>query len=149
MKTLLFPAILVAGVAVAGCHQAGSGADSVKPSTAPPGASQGAPDQTATGQNAAPGGAAVPAGAKVRRLVSRDRPKWPDPWPPGCNRAISVAADVLPNGKVESAWVTKSACPDVDALALKWFKGAEFEPDPAAKGAETQTILVNWTFDAP
>ncbi len=143
MKTLLFPAILVAGVALAGCHQAGPGADSAKPSTTLPDAAQGARDQTTPGQNAAP------AGAKVRRLVSRDRPKWPDPWPPGCNRAISVAADVLPNGKVESAWVTKSACPDVDALAIKWFQGAKFEPDPAAKGAETQTILVNWTFDAP
>ena len=143
MKTLLIPAILVAGVAVAGCHQAGPGADSAKSPTAPPDASQGARDQTTTGQN--PG----QAGGKVRRLVSRDRPKWPDPWPPGCNRAISVAADVLPNGKVESAWVTKSACPDVDALAIKWFQGAKFEPDPAAKGAETQTILVNWTFDAP
>src|SRR5437870_2491789 len=112
MKSLLFPAIVVMGLSVAGCHQSTPGSDSAKPSTALPGGSQGAGDQTKTGQDVGE------AGVKHRRLVSRDRPKWPDPWPQGCNRLISVAADVLPNGKVESAWVSKSACPDVDNLAV-------------------------------
>ena len=143
MKSLLPVTIVLMGISVAGCHQTAPGSDSAKPSTALPGGSQGTRDQATARQDAGE------AGVKHRRLVSRDRPKWPEPWPQGCNRLISVAADVLPNGKVESAWVTKSACPDVDNLAIAWLRGAEFEPDPAAKGAETQTIIMSWSFDAP
>ncbi len=143
MKALLFPAMVVVGCSLAGCHQAGPGADSARPSATVPGGSPGARDQATTGQDAGE------PGVKHRRLISRDRPKWPDPWPQGCVRLISVAADVLPNGKVESAWVTKSSCAAVDDLAIAWLKGAEFEPDPAAKGSETQTIVLSWSFDAP
>ena len=128
----------LAGALLAGCGRSGNGA-APGSASAPPGA-QGAGDQAAARPDQ------LAPGANYRRLLSKNRPKWPTPLPKGC--AIQAAADVLPSGKVAAARMVKSSCQDVDTLVLDWLKTAEFEPlANNTKGAETQTIVLNWSFD--
>jgi len=129
----------LAGALLAGCRHSGSGETSGSATGAASPASQGATDQAATRPDQ------LAPGANYRRLLNKDRPKWPTPLPKGC--AIQAAADVLPSGKVAAARMVKSSCPEVETLVLTWLRAAEFEPLPNAQGAETQTIVLNWSFD--
>ncbi len=131
--------VALAGALLAGCGRPGGGAAPGTASASKPPDTQGAAGQTASRPDQ------LGPGANYRRLLNKDRPKWPNPLPKGC--AIQAAADVLPSGKVAAARMVKSSCPNVDKLVLDWLRGAEFEPLANTQGAETQTIVMNWSFD--
>src|SRR6267378_4385039 len=101
MRFRLLPVVVVAGVFVAGCQHSGSGTDSSAPSKATQEGSSEAGNHDASRAGVHEPGPFGSDASKAthRRLLTKDRPPWPDPWPEGCNLLVSVAADVLPSGR--------------------------------------------------